>query len=151
MDVRTAIERLFYPRSIAVIGASDQADKFSGRALKHLLKSDFKGAIFPVNPNRKEVQGVKCYANVKDIPAQVDVVVVVVPNNRLFEALEDCHLKGVGAALVLNSGFAEAGGYDDERADPLLGALVYDAQDLLGGDHYYREVYIDRHVQYGRI
>jgi len=109
VDARTAIERLFYPRSIAVIGASDQADKFSGRALKHLLKSDFKGAIFPVNPNRKEVQGVKCYANVKDIPAQVDVVVVVVPNNRLFEALEDCHLKGVGAVLVLNSGFAEAG------------------------------------------
>ena len=53
--------------------------------------------------------------------------------------------------LALYTGFAEAGGYDDERADPLLGALVYDAQDLLGGDHYYREVYIDRHVQYGRI
>lgn len=109
MDARTAIERLFYPRSIAVLGASDQPDKFSGRALKHLLKSDFKGAIFPVNPNRVEVQGIKCYANVKDIPNQVDVAVVVVPNNRLFEALDDCHLKGLGAALVLNSGFAEIG------------------------------------------
>lgn len=109
MDVGTAIESLFYPRSVAVIGASDQPDKFSGRALKHLLKSAFKGAIFPVNPNRKEVQGVKCYANVKDIPDPVDVAIVVVPNNRLFEALEDCRAKGVGVALVLNSGFAEAG------------------------------------------
>lgn len=109
MNATSAIEKLFYPKSIAVIGASDQPDKFSGRVLKHLLKSDFKGAIFPVNPNRKEVQGVTCYANVKDIPAAVDVAVVMVPNNRLFEALEDCRSKEVGVALVLNSGFAEAG------------------------------------------
>ena len=123
MDVRTAIESLFYPRSVAVIGASDQPDKFSGRALKHLLKSDFKGSIFPVNPNRKEVQGVKCYANVKDAPAQVDVAVIMVPNNRLFEALEDCRMKGVGVALVLNSGFAEAGA-DGRRLQDRLAAFA---------------------------
>lgn len=109
MDARTAIESLFYPRSIAVIGASDMPDKFSGRALKHLLKCDFKGAIFPVNPNRKEVQGIACYANVRDVPTPVDVAVVMVPNTRLFEVLEDCQSKGVGVALVLNSGFAETG------------------------------------------
>ena len=109
MPVASAIQRLFYPRTIAVIGASDQPDKFSGRVLKHLLKSDFKGTIFPVNPNRKEVQGVTCYANISDVPAAIDVAVVMVPNNRLFESLEDCRSKEVGVALVLNSGFAEAG------------------------------------------
>jgi acetyltransferase len=109
MNVGAAIESLFYPRSIAVVGASDMPDKFSGRVLKHLLKSDFRGAIFPVNPNRKEVQGVACYSNVREIPDPVDVAVMMVPNSRLFEALEDCHSKGVTTALVLNSGFAEAG------------------------------------------
>jgi acetyltransferase len=120
VNVTSAIERLFYPKSIAVIGASDQPDKFSGRVLKHLLKSDFKGAIFPVNPNRKEVQGVTCYANARDITAAIDVAVVMVPNNRLFEALEDCRSKEVGVALVLNSGFAEAG-EDGRRLQERLG------------------------------
>jgi acetate---CoA ligase (ADP-forming) len=115
-----AIEKLFYPKSIAVIGASDQPDKFSGRVLKHLIKSDFKGAIFPVNPNRKEVQGVACYANVRNIPAAVDVAVVMVPNSRLFEALEDCRSKETGVALVLNSGFAESGA-DGKRLQERLG------------------------------
>jgi acyl-CoA synthetase (NDP forming) len=119
VDPRTAVEKLFYPQSIAVIGASDQPDKFSGRVLKHLLKSDFKGKIFPVNPNRKEVQGVQCYTNVKDAPSPVDVAVVMVPNSRLFEALEDCRSRGTGVALVLNSGFAEAGGEGSRLQDRL--------------------------------
>lgn len=123
MDARAAIESLFYPRSIAVLGASDTPDKFSGRVLKHLLKSDFKGAIFPVNPNRKEVQGVACSANVRDISAAVDVAVVMLPNSRLFEALEDCRSKGVRVALVLNSGFAETG-EEGRRLQERLGAFA---------------------------
>src|SRR5688572_25108794 len=109
MDAKAAIEKLFYPGAIAVIGASDTPDKFSGRALKHLIKSNFKGGIFPVNPNRREVQGLPCYRNIKDIPGRVDLAVIMVPNSLLFEALEDCRLKSVSAALVLNSGFAETG------------------------------------------
>lgn len=123
MDARAAIESLFYPRSIAVLGASDTPDKFSGRVLKHLLKSGFKGAIFPVNPNRKEVQGVACSANVRDISAAVDVAVVMLPNSRLFEALEDCRSKGVRVALVLNSGFAETG-EEGRRLQERLGAFA---------------------------
>src|SRR5947207_15959900 len=109
MERKPVIERMFYPRSVAVIGASGDADKFTGRVLKHLLKSEFKGAIFPVNPNRTEVQGVRCFGNLREIDEAVDVAVVMVPNSRLFDALEDCRAKSVGAALVLNSGFAEAG------------------------------------------
>lgn len=109
MDRKPVIERMFYPRSVAVVGASNDADKFTGRVLKHLLKSQFKGSIFPVNPNRTEVQGVRAYPNLRDIEEPVDVAVMMVPNSRLFDALEDCRAKKVGAVLVLNSGFAEAG------------------------------------------
>ncbi|MBI4489297.1 MAG: CoA-binding protein, partial [Deltaproteobacteria bacterium] len=109
MDAKRAIRSLLYPRSIAVVGASEAADKFSGRVLKHLLKSGFKGAIFPINPKRSEVQGVPCFARVRDIAGSVNVAVMVVPNRYLFESLEDCREKGVDVALVLNSGFAEAG------------------------------------------
>ncbi len=117
---------MFYPRSIAVVGASDQADKFSGRVLKHLIKSEYKGAIFPVNPNREVVQGIKCFASVRDIPDPIDVAVVMVPNSRLFEALEDCRARAVGAALILNSGFAEAG-EDGKRLQDKLGAFARDS------------------------
>src|ERR1051326_4942433 len=95
MDRKPIIERMFYPRSVAVVGASADADKFTGRVLKHLLKSRFKGMIFPVNPNRKEVQGVRCYANLREIEDSVDVAVMMVPNSRLFDALEDCRAKNV--------------------------------------------------------
>jgi acetyltransferase len=123
MDRKPVIERMFYPRSVAVVGASGDADKFTGRVLKHLLKSHFKGSIFPVNPNRKEVQGVRCYANLREIEDTVDVAVMMVPNSRLFDALEDCRAKNVGAALVLNSGFAEAG-EDGKRLQEKLGAFA---------------------------
>ncbi|HEY6200351.1 MAG TPA: acetate--CoA ligase family protein, partial [Candidatus Binatia bacterium] len=94
--------------------------------LKHLLKSRFKGMIFPVNPNRKEVQGVPCFANLREIEDPVDVAVMMVPNSRLFDALEDCRAKNVGAALVLNSGFAEAG-EDGQRLQEKLGAFARDS------------------------
>ncbi|HEX2385724.1 MAG TPA: acetate--CoA ligase family protein, partial [Candidatus Binatia bacterium] len=123
MEQKSVIERMFYPRSVAVVGASNDADKFTGRVLKHLLKSQFKGAIFPVNPNRPEVQGVRAYSNVRDIPQPVDVAVMMVPNSRLFDALEDCRARSVGAVLVLNSGFAEAG-EDGKRLQQRLRAFA---------------------------
>ena len=93
MDLRTAIESLLYPRSIAIIGASDVPGKFSGRVMKHRLKFDLKGAIFPVNPNRRGSSGGACYASIRDIQAPIDVAIVVVPSSHLFEVLEDCELK----------------------------------------------------------
>src|SRR3954470_13097026 len=123
MDRKPVIERMFYPRSVAVIGASGDADKFTGRVLKHLLKSEFKGAIYPVNPNRAEVQGVRCFANLREIGEPVDVAVVMVPNSRLFDALEDCRAKSVGAALFLTPGFPEGGG-DGKRLQERLGAFA---------------------------
>ncbi|HEY1266344.1 MAG TPA: acetate--CoA ligase family protein [Candidatus Binatia bacterium] len=123
MNRKPVIERMFYPRSVAVVGASGDADKFTGRVLKHLLKSRFKGLIFPVNPNRKEVQGVRAYSNLREIQEPIDVAVMMVPNSRLFDALEDCRAKDVAAALVLNSGFAEAGD-DGKRLQEKLGAFA---------------------------
>jgi acetyltransferase len=126
MERKPVIERMFYPRSVAVVGASNDADKFTGRVLKHLLKSQFNGAIFPVNPNRTEVQGVRAYPNLRDIQEPVDVAVMMVPNSRLFDALEDCRAKDVGAVLVLNSGFAEAG-EDGKRLQEKLRAFARDS------------------------
>src|SRR5581483_4426318 len=87
MDRKPVIERMFYPRSVAVVGASADADKFTGRVLKHLLKSRFKGSIFPVNPNRTEVQGVRAYSNLRDIQEPIEVAVMMVPNSGLFDGL----------------------------------------------------------------
>jgi acyl-CoA synthetase (NDP forming) len=101
--------RILNPKSVAVIGASDQADKIGGRPIELLLRAGFKGGIFPVNPNRPIIQGLKAYAAIGDVPGGADVAVLAVPAEFVPEALEQCGRAGVGGAVIFSSGFAEIG------------------------------------------
>jgi acyl-CoA synthetase (NDP forming) len=103
-------DALFRPRAIAVIGASNDPDKLSGRPLDFLLRYGFKGGLYPVNPNRAVVQGVKAYPSLSAAPGPVDLAVVAVPAPGVLKALEDCAAASVKAAIVFASGFSECGG-----------------------------------------
>jgi acyl-CoA synthetase (NDP forming) len=112
--VNRQLDSLFHPRSVAVIGASSElsatsAVKMGTAALQYLVEHRFPGKIYPVNPSRQEVMGLPCYARVQDIPGAVDLAVLVLPAEACPQAMEDCVAKGVRAAIVLSSGFAEAG------------------------------------------
>jgi acyl-CoA synthetase (NDP forming) len=102
-------ELLFRPRSIVVYGASSDPNKLSGRPLDYLKKFGFGGQIHAVNPRRSEVQGVRSYTEVADIPGPVDLAIVVVPAPAVVEAIRSCADAGVGAAIIFASGFAEIG------------------------------------------
>ncbi len=104
-----SLEPFFNPQSVAIIGASANPDKPSGRPLVALLKSGYKGKLFPVNPRYQELFGVKCYPSLKDVPEEVDLAIVAVPAAAVLAALRDCAVKGVRAAIVITSGFAEVG------------------------------------------
>lgn len=108
IDTR-GMEYFFYPESIAIIGASSDFHKPSGRPLEALLKRGYAGKIFPVNPRYKEISGVKCYPSILDVPEDVDLVIIGIPAGLVEGAIEQCAAKKVKAIIVFSSGFAETG------------------------------------------
>lgn len=103
------LNALLNPKSVAVIGASADASKTSGRPVSYLLKHGFEGAIYPVNPKATEIQGLPCYASIEALPQAPDVGLVLLSAKRSIEAVRSLAKIGCKAAVVLASGFAEAG------------------------------------------
>ena len=108
MPERTGLDIFFAPRSVAVIGATPNELKGGHAILANMLES-FAGPVYPVNPGRDEILGVKCYHSVRELAGQVDTAIVFVPAASVPEVLEDCAAAGVKAAVLESGGFAEAG------------------------------------------
>jgi acetate---CoA ligase (ADP-forming) len=100
---------MFRPRSVALIGASTEKTKISGRPLRFFREFGYQGSIYPVNPKYEEIDGLKCFASINDIPGEVDLAVITLPASAVPPALESCGAKGVKAAAIISSGFAEVG------------------------------------------
>ena len=98
---------LLAPRSIAVLGASADATRIGGRPIAYMRAQGFKGALYPVNPNRSEIQGLKAYASVADLPETPDVAIVAVPADLAAPAIEDLAKRGVKGVVMFTAGFAE--------------------------------------------
>lgn len=104
-----SVGNLLAPGSVAVIGASPEHTRVGGAVLANLLAGGFSGPVFPVNPNRRSVGGVRAYATVREIPDEVDLAVVAVPPAAIGSVLDDCMAKGVKGLVVLTAGFGETG------------------------------------------
>lgn len=107
---KTFIEALLKAESIAIVGASNDGNRASGRTLRYLLKYQFAGRIYPVNPNRTVVQGVPAYPSVKDLPEVPDVAVIVLSQKLSIAAVRDCGELGIPLAILFAAGFSEVGG-----------------------------------------
>ncbi len=106
-DPRAALRRALAPRSIAVIGASDNAHKIGGRPIAYLSRFGFRGAVYPINPTRAEVQGLRSYPSVRALPEVPDVAIIAVPGAAAVEAVDECAAAGVSVAIIMSSGFGE--------------------------------------------
>lgn len=104
------LDSAFNARSIAFVGATEMVGKWGFLILNNLLTGGFEGKIYPVNPGRDEVLGIKAYATVRDIPGDVDLAVFTVPARLVLDALSDCAAKGIKAGVVISAGFKELGG-----------------------------------------
>ena len=102
-------ERIFYPRSIAVVGASKDERKMGSRWVKGLIDSGFKGPVYPVNSSGGEIFGSRVYPTLKAIPGPVDLVVCCIPRDFVLDLLDDCAAKGIGAIYFFTAGFWETG------------------------------------------
>jgi len=103
------IRKLFYPDSIAVIGATSAEGKLGYNVFRNLLFHQFSGRLYPINPKSDSVQGVKAYRNITEVPDPVDLAIVLVPAAAAIAAIEDCCKKGVKIIVVETAGFAETG------------------------------------------
>ena len=109
MTALDQLRRALDPASIALIGASENPNKVGGRPLLYLQRWGYRGRLYPINPNRSEVQGVKAYPDLASLPEAPDLAIVMVAGDGAVQAVEACARRGVRLAICMASGFGETG------------------------------------------
>jgi len=108
-EIVKAMNRIMMPKSVAVIGASSEDGKIGNSVMKNLINGGYKGEIYPIHPKADEILGRKAYKSVKDVPGVIDVAVFAIPAKFVAGAIEECGEKKIPGAVLIPSGFAEAG------------------------------------------
>ncbi|MFD5388564.1 acetate--CoA ligase family protein [Streptomyces sp. NPDC127074] len=114
-EILSAMRRLMEPRSVAVVGASNEQGKIGNSVMRNLIDGGFPGEIHPVNPKADDILGRKAYKSVTDVPGEVDVAVFAIPAKFVPAALEEVGRKGIPNAVLIPSGFAETGEHELQR------------------------------------
>jgi acetyltransferase len=109
------IKYLFEPRSIAVIGASSDKGKIGNAVISNIIKGGYQNKIFPINPKAAEIEGIKAYKSILDVPEEVDIACITIPAKFVLESIKECAAKGVKYAMVITSGFSEIGNIEEEK------------------------------------
>jgi acetyl coenzyme A synthetase (ADP forming)-like protein len=108
-EILRAMNRIMRPDAIAVIGASAEDGKIGNSVMKNLINGGYKGKIYPIHPKADEIMGMKAYKSVKDVPGDIDTAVFAIPAKFVAGALAECGEKKIPGAVLIPSGFAEAG------------------------------------------
>ena len=109
------IKYLFEPRSIAIIGASNDKGKIGNAVISNIIKSGYQNKIVPINPKGGEIEGIKAYKNILDVTEEIDTACITIPAKFVLESIKECATKGVKYAIVITSGFSEIGKIEEER------------------------------------
>ncbi|MCD6164405.1 MAG: acetate--CoA ligase family protein [Candidatus Odinarchaeota archaeon] len=107
---KSAIDKLFNPKSVAVVGASRHSGKIGHAVLYNLVYGGYRGKIYPINPNANEVLGLQCYPSVLKVPEEIDLAVITVPSVLVPQVMEEIGQKNISTSIVISSGFKEVGG-----------------------------------------
>lgn len=120
-----SIDAMFNPRSIAIIGATERPG-YGGRFVQNLVETEFSGKLYPVNPSRDTVFGVRCYPSVLDVPEPVDLVAIILPSAQVVPAFADAVKRGAKSGLIISAGFAELATEEGRERQAVLKALARD-------------------------
>lgn len=104
-----SLERFFNPKSVAIVGASQNKGKVGYEILTNMVNAGYKGKIFPVNPKADTIEGLKCYSDLGAIGQIPDLVVIVVPAKTVLAVMQECARIGVKAVIIITAGFKEVG------------------------------------------
>src|ERR671932_1143150 len=106
---RQPLDAIFRPDTVAVIGATDKPGSVGHTVMRNLINNPFGGTVYPVNPNRSSVLGIKAYPNISEVPEPVDLAVIVTPAPTVPGVMRQCAGVGVEGAIIISAGFKEAG------------------------------------------
>lgn len=126
------LSALLSPNSVTLVGASDDVARIGGRPLRYLREGGFAGPIYPVNPKRDTVQGLKAFASVAALPRTPDVAILAVPASATVQAVRECAERGVKAAIVFSAGFAETDSAGRDMQDDMVAVARAAGMRLLG-------------------
>jgi acyl-CoA synthetase (NDP forming) len=118
------ISKMLWPRTVAVIGASSDTTGLRGRILEVILSHPYGGKVFPVSRSATEVQGLRAYPSIADLPEPADLAILIVPAQYIPAELERCGKAGVKAAVILSSGFSEEPGEAGQRMQAEIAATA---------------------------
>jgi acetate---CoA ligase (ADP-forming) len=113
------LEKIFYPDSVAIVGANKVQGTVPNDIVMNIMKGDFNGIVFPVSPRERFIAGLKAYKYVLDIPDPVDLAIIVYPSSVAHLALEQCGQKDIKSVIIISAGFKEVGGKGIEREEQL--------------------------------
>lgn len=114
------LDSLFFPESVAVIGASTRELSIGNRIIKNMQDFGYRGSIYAINPGGNEVRGLEPFASILDVPGDVELVHIVIPSKYVPQAIDDCGKKGVRVAIINSAGFKEVGGEGVELEDEVV-------------------------------
>jgi acetyltransferase len=107
--LRRPLDHIFTPQSVAVVGATEKEGSVGRTVLWNLISSPFGGTVFPINPKRSNVLGLKAYASLSAVPDPVDLAVIVTPSSTAPGLMDECVAAGVKGAIIISAGFKETG------------------------------------------
>jgi acyl-CoA synthetase (NDP forming) len=115
------LDNFFTPKSVAIIGASRNPSKIGHVIMKNMIDAGFKGKIFPVNPEAKEILGYRSYKSVSSFEDPVDLAIISIPANLVLKIVEECSKKKIRDLLIVTAGFGEVG---DNQLEEKLRVLL---------------------------
>jgi acetyl coenzyme A synthetase (ADP forming)-like protein len=129
---RAALDPIFKPRSIAVVGASRSPNTIGHQTLANLVNYGFTGAVFPINPKADSIHSIKAYPSVAALPDMVDLAVITVPKQLVLGVAEECGQQGVRGLVVITAGFKEVGGVGVQLERDLVGIVEKYGMRMIG-------------------
>lgn len=126
------LDMFFDPQAVAVIGASRTPGKLGHSVLLNVIQHGYRGAVYPINPNAKEILGLDCYPSISVVPGSVDLAIILIPSEHVSKVLVECGEKGVGGAIIMSAGFREMGREGRKRERQLIEIARRYAMRLIG-------------------
>jgi len=121
--MRHPLDKIFRPRSVAVVGASTRKGTIGRETLHNILLAEYNGKVFPVNPKASVIHSIKAYSTILDVPDAVDLAIIIVPKEFVADVARQCGEKGVKGLVVISAGFSEVGAEGKKREQELLGVV----------------------------
>ena len=126
------LDGMFYPKSVAVVGASNTPGKVGYAIVKNFLDANYSGKIFPINLKEKKVQGIKAYSSVANVKEKIDLAIIVVPAQFVPQVISECAKKGTKNAVIITAGFSETGAEGKKIEDQLRVIIRKNKMNVVG-------------------